>query len=106
MIINLNLDLDSIKVLLMALLMINLKLINPMILAKEILLWTHSQVDSLQLVIIILNTNDIIDSAGSQSVGRRTRCSDRFVKYPYPKTMNSNYQKEFHSKNNQSFVIP
>eukprot|EP00347_Sterkiella_histriomuscorum_P011610 403371794 len=45
-------------------------------------------------------------SQGAQSVGRRTRCSDRFVKYPYPKTMITNYQKEYHQKNNQTSIIP
>ncbi|CDW76087.1 UNKNOWN [Stylonychia lemnae] len=45
-------------------------------------------------------------SQGSQSVGRRTRCSDRFVKYPYPKTMITNYQKEYHQKNEKSILIP
>jgi hypothetical protein len=36
------------------------------------------------------------------SVPRRKRQVDRFVKYPYPKNMISNYQKEFHSKMEQA----
>ena len=39
-------------------------------------------------------------------MGRRTRCSDRFIKYPYPKMMISNYQKEYHPKSDQNQVIP
>jgi len=30
--------------------------------------------------------------------GRRTRCYDRFVRYPYPSMAVSNYQKEFARK--------
>ena len=45
-------------------------------------------------------------SNGSYSVGRRNRCSDRFVKYPYPKTMITNYQKEYHPKSKEVKVIP
>ena len=29
---------------------------------------------------------------------RRNRCSDRFVRYPYPKNLISNYQKEYPGK--------
>jgi len=28
-------------------------------------------------------------------VGKNTRCSDRFVKYPYPAHMNSAYNKQY-----------
>ena len=27
--------------------------------------------------------------------GRKTRCTDKFVRYPYPKTMNTGYKKDF-----------
>ena len=27
--------------------------------------------------------------------GRKTRCTDKFVRYPYPKTLLSGYQKDF-----------
>ncbi len=39
------------------------------------------------------------------SVGRRTRCSDRFVKYPYPRNLITNYQKEYPSKISQAKVL-
>jgi len=29
--------------------------------------------------------------------GKRTRCTDRFVRYPYPKQMHSNYKNSFYS---------
>jgi len=38
-------------------------------------------------------------------VGRRNRCSDRFVKYPYPKNVVSNYQKEYHPKMGQAHIL-
>lgn len=34
-----------------------------------------------------------------------TRCSDRFVKYPYPKTLNTNYQKEYYEKYRKGLKI-
>lgn len=30
--------------------------------------------------------------------GRRKRCTDRFVKYPYPKAVTSNYKTDFYNK--------
>lgn len=36
---------------------------------------------------------------------RRNRCSDRFVKYPYPKNLISNYQKEYPSKHGEAHVV-
>lgn len=43
--------------------------------------------------------------SGSMSVGRRTRCTDRFVKYPYPKNVVSNYKKEYPSKMSQAYIM-
>lgn len=37
--------------------------------------------------------------------GRRNRCTDRFVKYPYPKCTTSNYTKEFQSKISEAKLI-
>lgn len=31
--------------------------------------------------------------------GKKTRCYDRFVRYPYPNSATSNYKKEFAQKN-------
>ena len=30
--------------------------------------------------------------------GRPSRCTDRFIQYPYPKCVNTFYQKEYHQK--------
>lgn len=37
---------------------------------------------------------------------RRNRCSDRFVKYPYPKNMTSFYNKEYHQKLDKATLPP
>ena len=39
----------------------------------------------------------VIDSNTSGNT-RRNRCSDRFVRYPYPKNLISYYQKEYPGK--------
>jgi hypothetical protein len=44
------------------------------------------------------NFSGAYSATSGGSVPRRKRQTDRFVKYPYPKNMISNYQKEFHSK--------
>lgn len=38
------------------------------------------------------------------SIGRRTRCNDKFVKYPYPRNLITNYQKEYHNKIGETSV--
>lgn len=54
---------------------------------------------------VTLISCDLIDSAGTVSGTRRKRCSDRFVKYPYPKSMVTNYKKEYHKKNDKAIVV-
>ena len=55
--------------------------------------------DSLKLIVTVIDRlNKDIDSVVTASGTRRKRCSDRFVKYPYPKSLISNYQKDFHNK--------
>lgn len=34
--------------------------------------------------------------------GRKTRCTDKFVRYPYPKNLGTGYQKDFCRVNNKS----
>lgn len=35
-----------------------------------------------------------------------TRCTDRFVRYPYPKSLNSSYKKNFLNKAKECKVVP
>lgn len=35
---------------------------------------------------------------------RQTRCVDRFVRYPYPKTLFSNYRQNYHGKLTQTEI--
>lgn len=37
--------------------------------------------------------------------GRQTRCTDKFVRYPYPKTLTSGYQKDFGDKLKKTIVL-
>jgi len=37
--------------------------------------------------------------------GRKTRCTDKFVRYPYPKTMNTGYNKDFKSALKSHLII-
>jgi hypothetical protein len=37
--------------------------------------------------------------------GKKTRCSDRFVRYPYPKQMVSAYKVHYPKKNIQKFEV-
>lgn len=37
--------------------------------------------------------------------GRKTRCTDRFVRYPYPKATISYYQKEYQDKINKTKLL-
>jgi hypothetical protein len=47
--------------------------------------------------------------SGSVSVGynagRKTRCTDKFVRYPYPKTLLSGYQKDFRDTLKSSLMV-
>ena len=52
------------------------------------------------------------DSANLQSTtltgyqgGRKTRCTDKFVRYPYPKTLQSGYHKDFKDKLSNTIVL-
>ena len=49
--------------------------------------------------------NDVDSAMSGGSIGRRTRCNDKFVKYPYPKNLITNYQKEYHNKIGDSSVL-
>ena len=37
--------------------------------------------------------------------GRKTRVTDKFVRYPYPKTLVSGYQKDFGDKLKKTLVV-
>lgn len=37
--------------------------------------------------------------------GRKTRCTDKFVRYPYPTTLASGYQKDFGDKLKKTHVL-
>ena len=45
-------------------------------------------------------TSELVHSGtiGGYTGGRRTRCTDKFVRYPYPATLLSGYQKDFKEK--------
>ena len=45
------------------------------------------------------------NSAQSNQGTRRNRCTDRFVKYPYPKGAVSYYQKEFQDKIKKTKIL-
>jgi hypothetical protein len=40
-------------------------------------------------------TMKLLTSTLGYQGGRRTRCTDKFVRYPYPKNIGSEYQKDF-----------
>ncbi len=42
---------------------------------------------------------------GGYTGGRRTRCTDKFVRYPYPKTLASGYQKDYKDKLKNTIVL-
>lgn len=42
---------------------------------------------------------------GGYTGGRKTRCTDKFVRYPYPKTLASGYQKDFGDKLKKTIVL-
>ena len=42
---------------------------------------------------------------GGYQGGRKTRCTDKFVRYPYPKSLVSEYQKDFGDKLKNTIVL-
>jgi len=42
---------------------------------------------------------------GGYTGGRKTRCTDKFVRYPYPTTLLSGYQKDFKDKLKKTVVL-
>ena len=38
------------------------------------------------------------NTIGGYNGGRKTRCTDKFVRYPYPRTLLSGYQKDYKDK--------
>ena len=42
---------------------------------------------------------------GGYTGGRKTRVTDKFVRYPYPKTLGSGYQKDFKDKLKSTIVL-
>jgi len=42
--------------------------------------------------------------AGHHMDGRQTRCTDRFVRYAYPKNMRSKYAEQHESKNKRASI--
>ena len=56
---------------------------------------------------ISLNKSNSVHNTtiGGYTGGRRTRCTDKFVRYPYPKTLSSGYQKDFGDKLKKAIVI-
>ena len=56
------------------------------------------------------NDIELDDSVNSNTIGgyaggRKTRCTDKFVRYPYPSHMNSYYRKEFKDKINNTIIL-
>ena len=45
------------------------------------------------------------NTIGGYQGGRKTRVTDKFVRYPYPKSMNSGYQKDFKDKLKNTVVV-
>lgn len=68
------------------------RLLTPIIFSK------HIQLDSQAHVSYIVFKNLVTSSGSGGVLGRRTRCSDRFVRYPYPPCTMSQYQKEYMNK--------
>jgi len=42
---------------------------------------------------------------GGYTGGRKTRCTDKFVRYPFPTTLQSGYQKDFKDKLKKTIVV-
>ena len=49
----------------------------------------------------VIHSNTI----GGYQGGRKTRVTDKFVRYPYPKSMGSGYQKDYQEKLKNTVVI-
>jgi hypothetical protein len=45
------------------------------------------------------------NNLGGYQGGRKTRCTDKFVRYPYPKTLSSGYQKDYNDKLRKTIVL-
>ena len=52
-----------------------------------------SKLDTQQTPEMLNNSSYTVQSAtiGGYQGGRKTRCTDKFVRYPYPKTLSSGY---------------
>lgn len=61
---------------------------------------THPLVCKLKSIFPTLCSDYIVNPlpVGYEQPGQRTRCTDRFVRYPYPKQMYSNYKVHFPKK--------
>jgi hypothetical protein len=45
------------------------------------------------------------NTIGGYTGGRKTRCTDKFVRYPFPTTLKSGYQKDFKDKLKKTIVV-
>ena len=45
------------------------------------------------------------NTIGGYTGGRKTRCTDKFVRYPYPKTLGTVHQKEYKDKLKKTVVL-
>lgn len=45
------------------------------------------------------------NTIGGYTGGRKTRCTDKFVRYPFPTSMCSGYQKDFKNKLKDTIVL-
>jgi len=45
------------------------------------------------------------NTIGGYPGGRKTRCTDKFVRYPYPKSLVSGYQKDFKDKLKNTIIL-
>lgn len=60
----------------------------------------HSSMAETQNTFMVHNT-----TIGGYTGGRKTRVTDKFVRYPYPKTLGSGYQKDFKDKLKSTIVL-
>lgn len=67
--------------------------------------YKHIQAVSLVHVRYFHNHLNLDSVLSGGSLGRRTRCSDKFVRYPYPRHMITNYQKEYDNKLRETALI-
>lgn len=45
------------------------------------------------------------NTIGGYTGGRKTRCTDKFVRYPFPNSLKSGYQKDFKDKLKKTIVV-